>query len=159
MVSEVAIVYPWEFLLCPRDFLQQTTNPYRALCRKPSTSTQHGIPQAMAALLPLPQPLETGGDVWQNQNTWESEFKLFSTATLLNLQPKEVQAATLLMTIGEEARKTYSTFQFEEGEDKQDVEVLRKKLESFYKPSTNLAIMSFASVQETKEKARASTSG
>ncbi|KAH9379258.1 hypothetical protein HPB48_007860 [Haemaphysalis longicornis] len=43
------------------------------------------------------------------------------------------------MVIGEDARKTYSTFVFEEGEEKSDIAVLKKKFEAFYKPSLNLA--------------------
>lgn len=70
-------------------------------------------PALPTTLLPPPKPLDTTGDVWLGWKTWKSEFELFSTATQLNKQPKEVQAATLLVTIGEEARKAYASFKFE----------------------------------------------
>ncbi|XP_049515895.1 uncharacterized protein LOC125942024, partial [Dermacentor silvarum] len=91
-------------------------------------------------LLPPPRVLDTTGDVWQSWKTWRQEFELFATATYLNQQPKEVQAATFLMIIGEDARKTYSTFAFASDEEKSDVEVLKLK---FYKPALNLAYHEF----------------
>ncbi|KAH9359457.1 hypothetical protein HPB48_023034 [Haemaphysalis longicornis] len=75
---------------------------------------------------PPPKALDTSADVWQSWTTWKQEFELFAAATCLNQQPKEVQAATFLMVIGEDARKTYSTFVFEEGEEKSDIAVLKK---------------------------------
>lgn len=93
----------------------------------------------VTTLLPPPKALDTSADVWQSWTTWKQEFELFAAATCLNQQPKEVQAATFLMVIGEDARKTYSTFVFEEGEEKSDIAVLKKKFEAFYKPSLNLA--------------------
>lgn len=93
----------------------------------------------VTTLLPPPRALDTSGDVWQSWTTWKQEFELFATATCLNQQAKEVQAATFLMVIGEDARKTYSTFVFEEGEEKSDIAVLKNKFEAFYKPSLNLA--------------------
>lgn len=87
--------------------------------------------------------MEASQDPWIAWRTWKSEFLLFSTATKLNTQPKDVQAATLLVTIGEEARKAYSTFKFEEAEDRNDVEVLIKKFEEHYRPATNLTFQEF----------------
>lgn len=69
----------------------------------------------------------TSRDAWLGWKTWKSEFELFSTATQLNKQPKEVQAATLLVTIREEARKVYASFKFELGEDTSDVNLIIQK--------------------------------
>ncbi|KAH9369207.1 hypothetical protein HPB48_016922 [Haemaphysalis longicornis] len=69
-------------------------------------------PALPTTLLPPPKPLDTSRDAWLGWKTWKSEFQLFSTATQLNKQPKEVQAATLLVTIGEEARKAYASFRW-----------------------------------------------
>ena len=78
----------------------------------------------VTTLLPPPKALDTTGDVWQSWKTWRQEFELFATATYLNQQPKEVQAATFLMIIGEDARKTYSTFDF--ATDESDVQGIRR---------------------------------
>nr|XP_037290834.1 uncharacterized protein LOC119186244 isoform X1 [Rhipicephalus microplus] len=97
----------------------------------------------VTTLLPPPKALDTTGDVWRSWKTWRQEFELFATATYLNQQPKEVQAATFLMIIGEDARKTYSTLDFATDEEKSDVEVLKMKFEAFYKPALNLAYHEF----------------
>lgn len=97
----------------------------------------------VTTLLPPPKALDITGDVRQSWKTWRQEFELFATATYLNQQPKEVQAATFLMIVGEDARKTYSTFDFATDEEKSDVEVLKVKLEAFYKPALNLAYHEF----------------
>ncbi|KAK8782784.1 hypothetical protein V5799_015874 [Amblyomma americanum] len=97
----------------------------------------------VTSLLPPPKALDTTGDVWHSWEAWKQEFELFSTATYLDQQPKEVQAATFLISIGEDARKTYSTFVFDAGEDKSDIAVLKRKFEAFYKPALNLAYHEF----------------
>lgn len=54
-----------------------------------------------------------------------------------------MQAATLLVIIGEEARKVYSTFTFEAEEDKNNVDALTAKFEEFYRPETKLTYHEF----------------
>ncbi|XP_077561943.1 uncharacterized protein LOC144178178 isoform X2 [Haemaphysalis longicornis] len=100
-------------------------------------------PALPTTLLPPPKPLDTSRDGWLGWKTWKSKFQLFSTATQLNKQPKEVQAATLLVTIGEEARKAYASFKFEPGEDTSDVNLIIQKFEDFYKPAKNLTYHEF----------------
>ncbi|KAG0438044.1 hypothetical protein HPB47_017170, partial [Ixodes persulcatus] len=62
---------------------------------------------------------------------------------MLTTKHKEVQSTTLLMTIGEEARKAYATFVFEAEEEREDVNMLMEKFESFYQPATNLTYNEF----------------
>ncbi|KAH7978599.1 hypothetical protein HPB49_006034 [Dermacentor silvarum] len=90
-------------------------------------------------LLPPPRALYTTRDVWQNRKAWSQVFELFATATYLDQQPKGVQTAIFLIGIGEDARRTYSTFVLEAGRDKSDFEVLKRKFEAFYKAALNLA--------------------
>lgn len=108
---------------------------------EPAPARQQSAP--VTTLLPPPRALDTRGDVWQSWGTWRQEFDLYATATYPSQQPKEVQAATFLMVIGEDARRTCNTFVFNEGEDKSDIEVLKRKFEAFYKPSLNLAYHEF----------------
>lgn len=82
-----------------------------------------------STLLPPPKPLDNTGDVYHNWNIWKSEFELFAIATKLKLQPQDVQAATFLMTIGEEARRVFRTFKFEDEEQKNDLKALTQKFE------------------------------
>ncbi|XP_075724095.1 uncharacterized protein LOC142766130 [Rhipicephalus microplus] len=106
----------------------------------PTLPTPPALP---TTLLPPPKPLDTSRDAWLGWKTWKSECELFSTATQLNKQPKEVQAATHLVTIGEEARKVLASFKFEPGEDTTDVTLIIKKFEDFYQPAKNLTYHEF----------------
>lgn len=98
---------------------------------------------APSTLLPPPKPLDPSADAWLGWKTWKCEFTLFATATQLCKQPKEVQAATLLVTVGEEGRKAYSAFKFENEADRNNVDILLQKFEEFYKPVTNLTFNEF----------------
>lgn len=70
--------------------------------------------------------------------TWKGELEQFSTTTLLSLQPKEVQAATFLITIGEDEERAFSTFTFHTEDEKKGARVLKEKFKNFYKPAKNL---------------------
>ncbi|KAH9379807.1 hypothetical protein HPB48_021076 [Haemaphysalis longicornis] len=73
------------------------------------------------ALLPPRKPLDTTVDVLHNWNVWKSEFELFTTATKLKQQDGDMQAATFLMAIGEQARGALYTFTF--GSDDQKLAI------------------------------------
>lgn len=83
------------------------------------------------------------GDTFYNWTAWKREFDLFATATGLSQQPKDVQAATLLMTIGEDARRTFYTFKFDSEDDKKDLRIISAKFEANFKPSENLTFNEF----------------
>lgn len=102
-------------------------------------------------LLQPPKPLDISGDMWRNWKTWKCEFRLFSKATFLNRQPKEVQAATLLMIVGEDARKTFSTFTFASEDQKQDVDTIIEMFDSFYRPAANLTYEFVFGTKDQKE--------
>ncbi|XP_064458840.1 uncharacterized protein K02A2.6-like [Ornithodoros turicata] len=97
----------------------------------------------MTSILPPPKPLDVTGDLWKAWKLWKGEFRLFSTATNLKAQPKEVQAATFLVILGEEGRKICNTLQFETEADRDDVDKLIQKLEEHCKPTLNLTYHEF----------------
>lgn len=96
-----------------------------------------------STLLQPPKPLDTTGDTFHNWTIWKSEFDLFARATALNKQPKDVQAATFLITLGEDARRTYYTFKFDSEDEKTDLKILLAKFEAHYKLSENLTFNEF----------------
>ncbi|KAH7974664.1 hypothetical protein HPB49_017959 [Dermacentor silvarum] len=104
---------------------------------------QTPIARTASTLLLPPRPLDTTGDTFHNWTVWKSEFDLFATATGLTQQPKEVQAATFLMTIGEDARRKYHTFKFDSEDEEKDLKSLLTKFEAHYKPSENLTFNEF----------------
>ncbi|XP_042147251.1 uncharacterized protein LOC121836427 [Ixodes scapularis] len=95
------------------------------------------------SVLPAPKPLDTSQDIWVAWKLWASEYKLYATATGLATKPKEIQAATFLVVIGEEGRRIFRTFNFETEEDRDDVDKLFKTFEEHCKPVINLAYHDF----------------
>ncbi|KAG0425269.1 hypothetical protein HPB47_027568 [Ixodes persulcatus] len=82
---------------------------------------------------------------------WITEFELFAEATHLKDQPSKVQAATLLVCIGEEGKPIYSTFTFENEADREKIQVLQEKFEQHMKPAINLAYHEFVFEKRDKE--------
>ena len=90
--------------------------------------------------LPPPVPLEIhsdqAGEKWKRfRRAWDS----YSLATGLSDKAQNVQVATLLTIIGEEAREVYSTFRGwgHEGDDKKIVPVLQQ-FERYCEPRINI---------------------
>ncbi|XP_064469713.1 uncharacterized protein LOC135384442 [Ornithodoros turicata] len=98
---------------------------------------------SMSSLLPPPKALDTTQDLWNSWKLWRREFELFSVATGLKAQPKEVQAATFLVIIGEDGRKIYTTLHFDSEEERTDVAKLIEKFEAHCKPTVNLTYQEF----------------
>lgn len=67
--------------------------------------------------------MDSMGDAFHSWTAWKKDFDLYATATKLNEQAKEVQTVTLLMAIGEEARRSLYTFKFE-NDDKHNIKIL-----------------------------------
>ncbi|KAH7936819.1 hypothetical protein HPB49_005575 [Dermacentor silvarum] len=99
---------------------ESTDRPQTPIARMASTQLQP------------PRPLDTTGDTFHNWTVCKSEFDLFATATGLTQQPKEFQAATFLMTIGEDAGRTYYTLKFDSEDEKKDLKSLLAKFEAHY---------------------------
>ncbi|XP_077485232.1 uncharacterized protein LOC144095341 [Amblyomma americanum] len=96
-----------------------------------------------SSMLPPPKPLDTTGEAFYSWTVWKKEFDLYSTATKLREQAKEVQAATFLMATGEEARRLFHTFTFGNDADKLDIKIVTQKFEDHFKPTTNLTFNEF----------------
>ncbi|KAG0421036.1 hypothetical protein HPB47_003059 [Ixodes persulcatus] len=97
----------------------------------------------MTSLLPPPKPLDLASEPWNAWKKWLIEFELFAVATHLMDQPDKVQAATLLVCIGEEGKRIYTTFTFDNEEDREKLEVLKNKFAAHMKPAINLTYHEF----------------
>lgn len=62
---------------------------------------------------------------------WIQQFNWFSIATQLNKKPPEVQAATLMATIGTEAAIIFNTFNLTQ-EQQLDIEVIKAKFSAHF---------------------------
>lgn len=67
---------------------------------------------------------------------WIQQFNWFSIATQLNKKPPEVQAATLMATIGTEAAIIFNTFNLTQ-EEQLDIEVIKAKFSARFNPISN----------------------
>ena len=93
-----------------------------------------------AILSGLPQPMPEEGELASTWRKWKKRFMIYLKATRQagNDTPGEVKTSLLLHAIGAEGQEAYETFTFAEGEDKEDVDVVLSKFESFYIPKTNI---------------------
>lgn len=77
------------------------------------------------------------GDLEVAWKTWREEFKLFSTATRLKSKDAEFQAATFLVKIGDNARRVYKIFGFENPDDELCIEKLMELFDKHCDPAVN----------------------
>ncbi len=99
----------------------------------------HGGSGGMAFNLPPPQPLEIhDANAFEKWNRFSRAWHNYSLATGVSTKTEEVQVATLLTVVGEEAREVYTTFSWEIAGD----EVKRKKVldqfKAYCQPSKNI---------------------
>ena len=84
-----------------------------------------------------PKRMVLEGNLSENWKRWKRNFEWFSTATGMAEKAEQLQCATLLHCIGEDAAEVYGTFQFEADEvDK--IDPLLKKFEDYFTPKKNL---------------------
>lgn len=74
-----------------------------------------------------------GGKNWKE---WLQQYNWYGIATQIDKKSKEVQAATFMMVIGEEASCIFNTFGLSEEEQK-DVEIIKQKFQEYFMPREN----------------------
>ena len=89
--------------------------------------------------LPPPAPLEIhsdqAGEKWKRfERAWDN----YALATGLSEKSEEVQVATLLTVIGEEAREVYPTFTFSAEGDKKKIKPVLGQFERYCEPQRNV---------------------
>lgn len=67
---------------------------------------------------------------------WIQQFNWFAVATQLSKKPGEVQAATLMATIGTEAAVVFNTFKLTDAEQV-DIQVIKQKFSDYFNPKSN----------------------
>ena len=108
----------------------------------PGQQNQQQQPQAGAGgvrgLQPPPNLIidEKVGTSWP---LWKQRYQLYSKASGLSSQPKDIQSSTLLHVLGEEALAIYNTFNFGE-ENAEDPKVLFKFYERYFLPKKNVTL-------------------
>lgn len=80
------------------------------------------------------------GDAWRK---WRQQFMLFVKASGVHTEPSSVQASLLVNLIGSDGFDIYQTFAFEKEDERDDVNVLLKKFDSYFGTKPNITLMRY----------------
>lgn len=72
---------------------------------------------------------------------WKQRFRRYRLATKLSTDDGEIQVSPLIYAMGSESEKIFSSFEFEEEDDKKDFEVVMKKFDDYFIPHHTQACM------------------
>ena len=94
---------------------------------------------AHAALLPAPEQLDIhnaiAAELWKE---WEGAWKHYARATGLSTKEEAVQVSTLLTVIGPQARRVFSTFQWNDPQDEEKIGTVLAKFAAYCRPRKNV---------------------
>ena len=82
--------------------------------------------ESAVSSVPTPSPLKLGGDIAVDRERFRSEWDNYEIATDLCEKSTKKRDAVLLACIGSAAHAAFRTFQFENADDKADVEKIIK---------------------------------
>ena len=81
--------------------------------------------------------IPTGSNLAQRWAKWRKSFETYFTAAEISKKTPAVQVAILLNAAGDEAQEIHTQFIFDEGENKDDVQIVLKKFTSYCNPRKN----------------------
>ena len=87
--------------------------------------------------IPLPQKLDLKGNTAANWKRFKRNWANYEIASRLKLESKELRTATMLTCIGQDALEIYDGLDFENDEQRNDIDVVLEKLEKFCIGATN----------------------
>lgn len=79
-------------------------------------------------------------DAWRK---WKQQFMLFLKASGVQTENSSVQASLLVNLIGSDGFDVYQTFTFEKEEERDDVNVLIKKFDSYFGTKPNITLLRY----------------
>ena len=103
----------------------------------PKEATVSTAPMATRTVLPFPAPepldMQSAGlaDRWKE---WEQTWTFYSDAIQLDREEEKRQVSTLMTVIGPEARKVYSNFQWDDLDNKYQVDSVLKQFRDYCSP-------------------------
>lgn len=90
-----------------------------------------------------PAKLSFKGDLSANWKLWKQKFHIYLLATGKDTETDDVKIAILLHLMGDEGIEIYNTFEYEEGEDQEELNTVIDKFESYCNPIKNLVYEHF----------------
>jgi hypothetical protein len=85
-----------------------------------------------------PNELSFDGNLSENWKKWLQSFELYMVATGKDEKSGKVQCANFLHVAGEDARAVYNALDYLTGEDRNNIELLKKKFKEYCEPRKNL---------------------
>lgn len=96
-----------------------------------------------ASFIRPPKPLEVNNSnmsfIWKN---WKQQYDWFTIATSMASKSPEVQIATFMSSIGQEAITIYNSFTLTEAEQK-DLKLIQKAFEDYFSPTVSTTFERF----------------
>ena len=85
-----------------------------------------------------PTGLQLTGNLSENWRKFKQRFEIYSVASGLNEKAEEIQVASLLHLVGEEALEVFNTFQFTAEDDKKKIKPVCEQFEAYCSPRKNV---------------------
>ena len=85
-----------------------------------------------------PTGLQLTGNLSENWRKFKQRFEIYSIASGLNEKAEEIQVASLLHLVGEEALEVFNTFQFAAEDDKKKIKPVCEQFEAYCSPRKNV---------------------
>ena len=85
-----------------------------------------------------PTGLQLTGNLSENWRKFKQRFEIYSIALGLNEKAEEIQGASLLYLVGEEAFGVFNTFQFAAEDDKNKIKPVFEQFEAYCSPRMNV---------------------
>lgn len=96
-----------------------------------------------ASFIRPPKPLEVNNSnmrlIWKN---WKQQYDWFTIATAMDKKSSEVQIATFMSSIGQEAITIYNSFTLTEDQQK-DIALIQKAFEDYFSPTVSTTFERF----------------
>ena len=96
----------------------------------------------MASNLPVPEPMNVGGNVQENWNYFKEQWENYLVATGLKEKTGEVQIATFLVVIGKECYQVYRKLALTAAQ-KANLKAIIEELEKYFRPKSNVTYERF----------------
>ena len=88
-----------------------------------------------------PGQMQFDGNLREHWRKWKQELDFYLQATEKDKKDNKVKSSILLTCIGPQGREIYNTFNFEQYEDKMNIQLLIKKFDEHCLPKKNVTLL------------------
>jgi len=106
----------------------------------------------MEAFARAPDPLTKDGNMASNWHSWKEDFIIFMKVTGYINKSNEIRANLLKNRIGKVGIEAIQSISFDNEQDKDDMDILIKKLEDYFDPPKKEAVERYNFFTKTRKK-------